>query len=149
MDRSELAERIVEEAGDAVVFVDADGVVRLWNAGAEDVFGYTEEEAVGGSIEAIIPERFRDPHWEGFDEAMEAGETSYGRGELLSVPAVREDGERVSIEFTVTMIDAPDGGVEGVAAVIRDVTDRWEREREREERIEELEERIAELEDGG
>lgn len=149
MDGTRLAERIVETAGDAVVFADTDGIVRLWNDGAEDVFGYREEEALGESLDLIIPERFRERHWEGFEDAMEAGETGYDRGELLSVPAVRADGERISVEFTVTLIEDAEGDLAGVAAIVRDVTERWEREREREARIEELQERLAELEDGG
>jgi len=147
MDRAELKERIVTEAGDAVVFADAEGSIRLWNAGAEDVFGYDAADALGSSLDLIIPERFRERHWEGFEAAMDAGETSYERGELLAVPAVREDDERISIEFTVALVSDSDGEIEGVAAIVRDVTERWEREQEREARIEELEERVAKLED--
>ena len=147
MDRSELAERIVASAGDAVVFVDTEGLVRLWNAGAEDVFGYVAADAVGEPIDLIIPERFRKPHWEGFEAAMDAGETSYDRGERLSVPAIGADGERLSIEFTVSLIE--DGGeTMGVAAIVRDVTDEWERRQRRTERIEKLEARLEELEGG-
>ena len=146
MDRTEIAAQIVENAGDAVVCADDEGKIVLWNAGAEDVFGYDASEAVGESLDLIVPERFRERHWEGYDAAMERGESTYGRGDLLSVPAVRADGERISIEFTVTMVRSGEGEVIGIGAIVRDVTDRWEEEQARADRIEALEARIAELE---
>lgn len=146
MDRTEIAAQIVENAGDAVVCADAEGEIVLWNDGAADVFGYSADEAVGESLDLIVPDRFRERHWEGYDAAMERGESTYGRDDLLSVPADRADGERISIEFTVTMVRDEADEVIGVGAIVRDVTDRWEEAQAREERIEALEARVAELE---
>lgn len=146
MEEEQLCREIVTEAGDAILFADADGRIQLWNRGAEDVFGYTEAEALGESLDIIVPERFRDRHWAGYDDAMERGETTYDRGELLSVPAITKDGERISVAFTVTPIRDAGGEIAGIAAILRDVTDRWEAEQARRDRIEELEARLERFE---
>jgi PAS domain S-box-containing protein len=114
--------------------------------GAEEVFGYTEDEALGESLDLIIPERFRGRHWEAYEQAMERGETAYDRGERLSVPATRKAGERISVEFTVALVRDADGDLAGIAAVLRDVTEQWEARQQREERIQKLEERTGRLE---
>lgn len=147
MDEEDLFREIVTEAGDAIIFADRDGRIQLWNQGAEDIFGYTEKEALDESLDLIIPERLRDRHWKGYTKAMERGETTYDRGERLSVPAVRKDGERISVAFTVTLVSDTTDELAGIAAILRDVTDQWEAQQDRKERIEELEERIEQLED--
>src|SRR5690348_6755638 len=103
-----LCKEIVDNAADAIVFADADGVVRLWNAGAERIFGFLEEEMVGKSMDAIIPENLRDQHCEAYEHAMTAGKTRYSRN-LLAVPALRKDGSRISIEFTIALIRDANG----------------------------------------
>lgn len=137
-----LAEQIVDGAGDAIVFADAEGVIRFWNAAAERTFGYPAAEAVGRSLDLIVPEKHRARHWEGYARVMRTGETKYG-GELLAVPALRRDGVRISIEFTVTLVRDGEGAVRGIAAVIRDVTARREAERDLRQRVQELEQRSA------
>lgn len=137
-EKDRLFRRIVETTGDAVIFADRDGIVRFWNPAAEAIFGYTEGEAVGQSLDLILPERQREAHWKGYGRAMLDGSTKYG-SETLAVPAVRKDGERISIEFTITLVRDPDGKVLGPAAVVRDVTARWEREKRMRQRIEQLE----------
>ena len=132
--RDRLCRQIVETAGDAVIFADRDGIVRLWNRAAEGIFGYTEEEAVGRSLDLIIPERHREAHWKGYGNAMRDGFSKYGT-ETLSVPAVTKEGERISIEFTINLIRDGDGKVLGPVAVLRDVTARWQREKAMRERI--------------
>jgi len=107
-------------------------------AAAEAIFGYTEQEAAGKSLDLIIPERQREAHWKGYARVMLDGSTKYG-SETLSVPAVRKDGERISIEFTITLVRGADGKILGPAAVVRDVTARWEREKRMRLRIEQLE----------
>jgi PAS domain S-box-containing protein len=129
-----LYRQIVEQIPDAVVFADRDGVIRLWNAGAEAVFGYFADEALGQTLDLIVPERYRRPHWEGFRRVMATGETKYGR-ELLKVPAIRKDGERISIEFSIALLREPEGDVAGAAAIIREVTARWQEEQALRERL--------------
>jgi PAS domain S-box-containing protein len=128
IDRSTLCRRIVESAVDAVIFADRDGIIRLWNQAAEGIFGYTEEEAIGKSLDLIIPERQRELHWKGYRKTMLSGVTKYG-AETLSVPAITKDGERISIEFTINLLRDGDGKILGPVAVIRDVTAKWYRER--------------------
>ena len=128
-DKNTLCRQIVEAVGDAVIFTDRDGIIRLWNRAAEGIFGYTAEEAVGQPLDLIIPERQREMHWEGYRRAMLSGVTKYG-SETLSVPAVTKDGERISIEFTINLLRDAGGKVLGPVAVVRDVTARWAREKE-------------------
>jgi PAS domain S-box-containing protein len=132
--RNALYRQIVENAGDAIIFADRDGIIRLWNRAAEGIFGYTESEAVGRSLDLIIPERQRELHWKGYGKAMLDGVTKYG-SETLSVPAVTKDGERISIEFTIALLRDGEGKVLGPAAVVRDVTARWVREKELRQRL--------------
>jgi PAS domain S-box-containing protein len=120
-----LFESIVREAADAIVYADADGVIRFWNAGAERIFGYAAAEAVGQSLDLIIPERLRARHWEGFRQVMQTGQSRYGGGDLLAVPAQRKDGARVSVEFTIVPVRDGSGRMLGMAAILRDVTQRF------------------------
>mgnify|MGYP000119370245 FL=1 len=140
----ELAQRIVQEAGDAVIVANRDGLVRFWNRRAEEIFGYSAQEALGQSLDIIIPERFRQRHWDGYRRAMATGQTKYGRGELLSVPALRKDGSRISIEFTIAMLKDRHGHVEAVIAIARDVTRRWQEEKALRDRLAQLEARLRE-----
>lgn len=140
-----LCQRIVEDAADAVIFADRDGIIRLWNSGAEAMFGYKPEEAVGQSLDLIIPERLRERHWEGYHRVMATGVTRYGRNDLLAVPAVRRDGERISLEFTVSLVRNDAGELQGIAAILRDVTARWQEDRALKQRLTELETKVKEL----
>jgi PAS domain S-box-containing protein len=136
-----LTREIVDKAADAIVAADRTGVIRLWSSGAEAMFGYTAEEALGQTLDLIIPERLRARHWTGYDEAMAHGTTRYAR-QVLAVPAVRKDGSSLSVEFTVALLREPGGELFGPAAILRDVTARWEEERERKKRLAELEAKI-------
>ncbi len=140
-----LYRRIVEESPIAFLYADHEGIIRLWNAGAEQMFGYRAEEAVGRSMEMIIPEKHRARHWEGWNNVMQTGVTKYGR-DVLAVPALRKDGSRISIEFNIVLMKDEAGKVLGAAAMIHDVTARWEREKATKVRIAELEKRLAEFE---
>lgn len=135
-----LCSRIVEGIGDAVMFSDQRGIIRFWNAAAESIFGYSAEEALGQSLDLIIPENLRGRHWEGYYRVMESGSSRYSV-DLLSAPALRKDGTRISTEFSMALIRNDDGAMLGVAATIRDVSARWQREKELKERIRELEAR--------
>jgi PAS domain S-box-containing protein len=139
-----LCREIVDNAGDAIVFADADGVIRLWNTGAEKIFGFRAEEMVGQSMDAIIPENLRAQHWEAYDQAMKTGKTRYSRN-LLAVPALRKDGTRISIEFTIALIRDANGKLLGPAAVLRDVTARWNQNKELQKRLTALEAEVAKL----
>ena len=136
-----LFRRIVEEMPEAVIFADREGLVRLWNRAAETMFGYSAHEALGESLDLIVPERFRERHWEGYRHVMATGATSYGQ-RLLAVPAMRKNGQRISIEFSIALLKDERGEVTGAAAVVRDVTARWQAERE-------LRRRLAALEESG
>ena len=121
-----VADAIVNAAADAVVATDREGVIRVWKPGAARILGFSEEEALGQSLDLIIPERLRARHWEGFRKVMETGESRYGEGELLSVPGLHKDGRRVSLEFTIVPLRGAEGRLEGIASVMRDVTSRFE-----------------------
>jgi len=124
-----LFENIVREAADAIVYADANGVIRFWNAGAERIFGFAANEAVGQSLDIIIPEKLRGRHWEGYRQVMQTGKSRYGAGDLLAVPAQRKDGARISVEFTVVPMHDSSGQMPnrilGMAAILRDVTQRF------------------------
>ena len=121
-----LGRAVLGAASDAIVSVDREGVIRFWNPGAERLFGFTAEEAVGRSVDIIIPEPQRARHWAGFRRVMDTGESRYGQGDLLAVPGLRKDGSRASLEFTIVPLRDPTGRMEGMAAVLRDVTRRFE-----------------------
>lgn len=137
-----LACALVREAGEAIVVTGPDGVIRLWSKGAERVFGYPAAQAVGASLDLIIPVKLRAAHWAGFDKTMATGETRYG-DTMLKVPATHADGRRLSIEFSVALLRDDTGKVVAISAIIRDVTDRWHAERALHARVAELEKRLA------
>jgi PAS domain S-box-containing protein len=133
-----LCQQIVDHAQDAIIFADREGIIRLWNAGAETLFGYRAAEALGHSLDLIIPERLRARHWEGYRRVIATGVTHYDR-RLLAVPALRKDGTQISLEFTVMVVQEPSGEVHGIAAVLRDVTERWQRDKAMQARLAALE----------
>lgn len=135
---------IVDASPDAVILGDAEGVIRLWNKGAERIFGFTAEEAIGQSMDIIIPERLRARHWDGYARTMATGKSRYGAGDLLAVPAITKDGRSISIEFTIHMLHGPGGELLGPAAILRDVTQRFLRDKELARRIKELEAKVQE-----
>ena len=131
-------EQLIEAIGDAVILADAQGTIVLWNPAAERIFGFTRSEAVGRSLDLIIPERLQQRHWEGYQKTMETGHTRYGN-DLLRVPAVHKDGRALSIAFTVALLYSEERKVAGIAAVIRDETQRFQEERMLRKRLAELE----------
>jgi PAS domain S-box-containing protein len=139
---AQIAVRIVEGAADAVLFTDREGKIRLWNAGAERIFGWTAAEALGKSMDLIIPERLRPRHWQNWDRVMDTGQTRYAT-EVLAVPALRKDGAPLSIEFTIQLVRDEAGRIVGPAALVRDVTARFQREKELRAKVKELEAKLA------
>jgi PAS domain S-box-containing protein len=139
-----LYPQIVEGAPEAIIVADHAGVIRFWNAAAQELFGYSAAEALGQSLDLIVPAPQRARHWDGYRTVMQTGVTRYGR-ELLAVPAVRKDGARVSVEFYVVLLRDANGGIEGIAALMRDVTSRWHQDRATRQRLAALEAQVAEL----
>lgn len=140
-----LAQAVVAAMPEALVVCDASGTIRLWNAGAQRVFGYSPSDAVGQNLDIIIPAKLRKRHWDGYHQTMATGQTRYGE-ELLSVPATHRDGHRLSIEFSVALLRNDDGRVVGISAIMREVTERRNEERALRGRLAELEARLTELE---
>jgi PAS domain S-box-containing protein len=130
MNRPEqLGEALLAGSSDAIVATDRDGRIIFWNPGAVRIFGFAQSEAVGQSLDIIIPENLRARHWEGFRHTMATGTSRYGDGDLLSVPGLTRDGRRISVEFTIVMLREGDA-VTGTVAVMRDVTKRFAEVRE-------------------
>ena len=138
-----LYRQIVEGSPDAFILGDAEGKIRLWNAGAEAVFGFTAAEAIGQSMDLIIPERLRGRHWDGYHRVMATGTSRYGPGDLLAVPAIRKDGSTISVEFTIQMLKDEAGRITGLVAILRDVTKRFQREKELGRKLKELEAKVG------
>jgi PAS domain S-box-containing protein len=118
----------VTALGDGVIVCDAAGAITVWNPAATRIFGFTEQDAIGQSLDLIIPERQRQRHWDGYHHTMATGHTRYGT-DLLRVPALHKEGKQLSIAFTVAMLHAPDGKVSAIVAIVRDETERWKEER--------------------
>lgn len=141
-ERLEVA--LVAGTDHAVIVADPDGVIRFWNPAATTLFGHTREQAIGRTLDIIIPAKLRERHWDGYRRVMETGETVYA-GRTLAVPALRHDGTRISVEFTVTMLRDEAGRVCGIGAILRDVTERFLEERALQRRIGDLERELAAL----
>ena len=126
----DLPVRILDGSPDAILICDHAGTVRYWNVAAERVFGFRVTEALGVSMNLIIPERLRVRHWAGWEITMSTGLTRYGEGQVLAVPALHKDGRQISIEFSIQLLKDADGQIEWVVAIIRDVTERFLREKD-------------------
>ncbi len=138
MSNEELCRQLVQECNDAIIYSDRAGIIRLWNAGAEQMLGFSAEEATGQSLDIFIPENQRARHWEGYFKVMETGVTRYAK-ELLAAPAIRKDGTRLSTEFSMTIIRDEVGRIAGSVAVMRDVSAKWQKEKALKSRLAELE----------
>ena len=121
-----IASAVLFTRSDAIIGSDCDGIIRFWNPGAERIFGYERNEALGQSLDLIIPERLRQRHWEGFRRTMQTGHSQYGEGDVLAVPALRKDGATLSVEFTIEPLRTESGSIYGMIAILRDVTKRFE-----------------------
>jgi PAS domain S-box-containing protein len=125
-DPESFARTLVDGMPDAIVYADEHGLIRVWNAGAVRMFGFSEAEALGQTLDIIIPAGLRDRHWHGYRETMRTGETRYGDGQILAVPAIRKDGTRISVEFTIVPFASAVGQMGGIAAIMRDTTAKFE-----------------------
>lgn len=125
-DETRFAVSLVEHMSDAVVYANASGNILFWNEGAKRIFGFEQSEALGQSLDIIIPENLRRRHWDGFETTMRTGKSHYEAGALLAVPAIRKDGSRMSVEFTILPFHDDSGQMMGIAAVMRDVTQQFQ-----------------------
>ena len=130
-----LTEAILGTASDAIIATDVRGLISFWNPGAVRIFGFTAKEAVGNSLDLIIPGNLRARHWAGYNRVMATGESHYGQGDLLSVPGLTKDGRRISVEFTIVLLRDEARKLVGTAAILRDVTKRFEEIRELKRRL--------------
>src|SRR4051794_4723243 len=126
----DLGNALLGSASDAIIGTDREGLITVWNPGAERIFGFSSAEAVGQSLDLIIPDNLRTRHWAGYGHAMATGESRYGHGDLLSVPGLTKDGRRISVEFTIAMLSDAQHRPAGTVAILRDVSKRFEEIRE-------------------
>ena len=118
--------RFIANTPDGVLFADEQGIIRFWNTGCERLFGYSAAEAMGQSLDIIIPEAQRARHWQGYSNTMRTGQSRYAAGALLAVPATRKDGARISIEFSIVPFRDAEQRMLGIGAVLRDASKRFE-----------------------
>jgi PAS domain S-box-containing protein len=135
---SNLSELLVEQSPDGVVFADKTGIIRVWNTAAERIFGFAAGDAIGANLDIIIPERFRDAHWRGFERAITERATKYA-GKSMPTRAIRSDGTQIYVELSFSIIVDANGDVLGALAHARDITERFEKERADRKRLQELE----------
>jgi len=133
-----LCRTIVEASSDAIIFADCGGLIRLWNRGAELVFGYSAAEAVGQSLDIIIPERLRRAHWDAFDQSVETGRTKH-TDRVLTTRAVHKSGDKLYVDLSFGLARDASGIPQGAFAVGRDCTARYLAERAMKARVQELE----------
>ena len=138
--------QLVEGAGDSIIVCDAAGTIVFWNKASERIFGFTQADALGQSLDLIIPQRQQQRHWDGYNQTMETGITRYG-ADLLKVPALHKDGRTLSIAFTVSLLQDADGKVTGIAAFVRDESARFAEDRKLRARLVELEAKIQQAGD--
>jgi PAS domain S-box-containing protein len=124
-DVDRLHRALVQNAPDAIIYADAPGHIVFWNTGAERIFGFSSSEAIGQSLDIIIPKNLRNRHWDGYHATVLSGTTRYGAGDILAVPALRKDATPLSIEFTILPFLDDAGRIVGIAAILRDVTRRF------------------------
>ncbi|QUS42522.1 PAS domain S-box protein [Tardiphaga alba] len=124
-----IADAILSMRSDAVIATDLAGSITVWNPGAERIFGYTAPEALGQSLDLIIPDALRARHWQGYHHVMATGSSRYGDGDLLAVPALVKSGARISVEFTMAVLHDEAGRPSGAVSILRDVSKRFEETR--------------------
>jgi PAS domain S-box-containing protein len=128
IDTPTLAEWIIEQTSDAVIYADRSETIARWNRAAATLFGYSANEALGRNLDLIIPEHLRAAHATGFGAAMTNGTTRL-QGRATLTRATHKSGRKLYVEMTFALVKAPDGTALGSVAVARDVTERVERER--------------------
>jgi len=130
-----IAESLLRTRSEAIIAADREGNICFWNPGAERIFGHAEADAIGRSLDLIIPERLRTRHWDGYRGTIATGKSRYGEGDVLAVPAQHKSGATISIEFTILPLRDSSGAIIAIVAIIRDVTKRFEEIRQLRRRL--------------
>ena len=133
-----IGDAILSAQADAIIAADKEGVIIFWNPGAERIFGFARTEAIGRSLDIIIPARLRKRHWDGYRRVMESGESRYVQGDVLAVPSTAKNGRQLSLEFTIIPLRDGSGELIGLAAIMRDVTERFEETRALKRKVAEM-----------
>jgi PAS domain S-box-containing protein len=136
-----LSRALVDHLADALIFADREGLIRVWNAGAEAVFGYPADEVLGRRLDLLIPERLRPAHWTAFDAAVETGRMKYGR-DAMTTRSMHRDGSDLYVDLSFALVRDDAGEVLGSVAVARDITHRFLKEKAARKRLAELEARV-------
>ena len=137
-----LYKDVVEQLPDAVVVADPDGGILVWNRAAEALFGFTAAEAIGSSLDIIIPERFRAAHWEGFRRAVENGRTRLG-SQARTTRSMHKLGHKLYVDLSFGLVTDAAGAVVGSMAVARDCTARYEADKALRSRLADLESKTS------
>jgi PAS domain S-box-containing protein len=145
---TDLSRAVIEQAADAIIFADREGRIRIWNAGAEAVFGYAAAEVLGRRLDVLIPERLRAAHWAAFDKAIATRQQKYGR-ESMTTRSVHKDGSDLYVDLSFALVKDEAGQVLGSVAMARDITSRFLAERESRRRTAELEAQVKALSPDG
>jgi PAS domain S-box-containing protein len=143
-EQTNLPEALIEHLADAVIFADRDGVIQLWNPGAQAVFGYPADEVLGRRLDVLIPERLRPTHWAAFDAAVDTGKMKHGR-ESMTTRSVHKDQSDLYLDLSFALVKDANGHVRGAVAVARDITSRFRAEKEARRRIAYLEDQLKAL----
>lgn len=130
-----IAQSLLHTRSDAIIAADRDGIIQFWNPGAQRIFGHAAAEAIGQSLDLIIPERLRGRHWQGYRGTVATGNSRYGEGDVLAVPALHKTGATISIEFTIVPLRDASNAIIAIVAIIRDVTKRFEELRQLKRRL--------------
>jgi PAS domain S-box-containing protein len=137
-----LFESIVDQAPDGIILADLEGRIRVWNRGAERLFGHAASDVLGESLDVIVPEPLRRAHWEGFDRAIASGRTA-SDGRPTTTRSMHKDGRTLYVDLSFAVITDAAGAVVGALAIARDSTARRASERAMRERVAELEKQLA------
>lgn len=143
----DLFRALIEQLADAVIFADREGRIRVWNSGAEAVFGYAANEVLGRRLDVLIPLRLRCAHWKAFDQAIATGQQKYGR-ESMTTRSVHKDGSDLYIDLSFALVTDGTGEVLGAVAMTREITSRFRADKESRRRIAELEAQVEALSSG-
>lgn len=138
------ANALIAQSPDAVIYADLDGVIREWNAAAERIFGHEAEAAIGQNLDLIVPEDFRERHWAGWERAMKDGVTQYV-GQSLPTRAMHANGEPFMVELSFAVALDEHGHAAGALATARDISERWDRDREMRRRMRDMETELEDL----
>jgi PAS domain S-box-containing protein len=137
-----LCRGIVESASEAIIFADRDGHIRLWNRGAERVFGHAAEEVLGQRLDVIIPEHLRRAHWDAYDRSVATGCTKH-TDRVLTTRSMHKNGSKLYVDLSFGLVKDANGFVLGAFAVGRDCTARYLAGRATKMRLDELEAKLA------